>query len=191
MDAAELDLVRRAKKGELVAFEKLFHQYEKRIFNFILQMIHDKDDSAELTQDTFIRAHHSLHALKSNRAFSSWLYRIALNLVRDKTRKFEPNIESIDIPYIDQDGAEFKVEIPDWSANPREVTLQKELQTKIQTAVSSLPKLQREVVILYHFDGLGIEEICMILDIPNGTVKSRLARARELLKIKLKAYVSS
>jgi RNA polymerase sigma-70 factor, ECF subfamily len=190
MDVAELELVRQAKKGELAAFEQLFYRYEKRIFSFIRQMIQDRDDSAELTQDTFIKAYHSLRYLKSDNAFSSWLYRIALNLVRDKTRKYEPNYVCIDEPYTDQEGAEFKVEIPDWSANPREVTLQQELQTKIQTAVSSLPKLQREVVILYHIEGLGIEEICTILDIPSGTVKSRLARAREILRIKLETYVS-
>jgi RNA polymerase sigma-70 factor, ECF subfamily len=191
MDAIEVELVYRAKKGELAAFEKLFHRYEKRIYNYILQMIQDRDDSAELTQDTFIRAYHSLHSLKSNQAFSSWLYRIALNLVRDKTRKYEPNIDSIDVPYIDQDGAKFNVELPDWSANPREATLQLELKTKIQTAISSLPKLQREAVTLYHIEGLGIEEICTILDVPSGTVKSRLARAREILKIKLKSYIAT
>jgi RNA polymerase sigma-70 factor, ECF subfamily len=191
MDAVELELVQRAKEGNIAAFEQLFYRYEKRIYNFILQMLHDKEDSAELTQDTFIRAYHSLRSLKSDNAFSSWLYRIALNLVRDKTRKFEPNNISIDEPYTDQEGIEFKFDLPDWSANPREVTLQSELKAKIQTAISSLPKLQREAVILYHIEELGIEEICTILDVPSGTVKSRLARAREILKIKLKTFVSS
>lgn len=191
MDAAELEIVQRAKKGELAAFEQLFYRYEKRIYSFILQMIQNKDDSAELTQDTFIRAYHSLRSLKSNKAFSSWLYRIALNLVRDKTRKYAPIIESIDEPYTNPEGVEFKFEIPDWSANPREVVLQLELQTKIQTAISSLPKLQREAIILFHIEGLDIEEVSTILYVPSGTVKSRLARAREILKIKLKTYVSS
>jgi RNA polymerase sigma-70 factor, ECF subfamily len=191
MDSVELELVHQAKQGSIAAFEQLFYRYEKRIYSYILQMVQDRDDTAELTQDTFIRAHHSLRSLKSDEAFSSWLYRIAVNLVRDKMRKYSPVIESIDVPRTDQEGVEYRTEITDWAANPREVTLQSELKHKIQTAVSSLPKLQREVVTLYHLEELSIEEICLILDVPSGTVKSRLARAREILKIKLKTYVSS
>lgn len=191
MESVELELVQRAKKGNIAAFEQLFYRYQKRIYSFILQMVQDKDDTAELTQDTFIRAYYSLRSLKSDEAFSSWLYRIAVNLVRDKMRKFSPDMESIDEPYTDQEGAEFKTEIADWSANPRETTLQSELQNKIQTAVSSLPKLQREAIILYHIEEMDIEQISKILGVPTGTVKSRLARARDILRIKLNPYVSS
>ncbi|MDI6782984.1 MAG: sigma-70 family RNA polymerase sigma factor [bacterium] len=190
MDSAELELVRQAKQGNITAFEQLFNRYQKRIYTYIVRMIQNSEDSAELTQDTFIRAYHSLKTLKAEEAFNSWLHRIAINLVRDKLRKFEPIIESIDKPDVDDNGTEFKFDIPDWSANPRKVTLQQELQKKIQTAIASLPKQQREVVILYHIEGLDISEISHILEIPSGTIKSRLARARDILRVKLKYYVS-
>jgi len=191
MDLVEIELVRQAKQKNIAAFEQLFSRYQKRIYNFILRMIQNQDDSAELTQDTFIRAYHSLKTLKTDKAFNSWLHRIAINLVRDKLRKFEPIIESIDEPDVYVNGTEFTFDVPDWSTNPRETTLQQELQKKIQTAIASLPKEQREVVILYHIEGLGISEISEMLEIPSGTIKSRLARAREILRIKLKNYVIS
>lgn len=185
----DLGLVQRAKQGDISAFEQLFNQYQKRIYTYILRMIQDKEDSADLTQETFIRAYHSLNTLKANEAFNRWLHRIAVNLVRDRFRKYEPVIESIDKPARNDDGMEFKLDIPDWSANPREITLQQELQNKIHIAISSLPKKQREVVILYHVEGLDIEEISQILAVPSGTIKSRLARAREILRIKLHNYI--
>ena len=101
MESGEQDLVEKAKLGNISAFEKLFYRYQKRIYNYILRMIQDKDISAELTQETFIRAYQSLNSLKVKEAFSVCLYRIAINLVRDKLRRYEPIKESINIPKID------------------------------------------------------------------------------------------
>ncbi|MCX7920184.1 MAG: sigma-70 family RNA polymerase sigma factor [bacterium] len=190
MDSVELELVKRAKKKDINAFEQLFYRYQKRIYNYILGMIRDTELSSELTQDTFLRAYHSLSQLKKEEAFTSWLHRIAINLVRDKLRKHELNTESIDTPDINESENKYSVEIPDWAANPREISLQDELNRKIHKAISSLPPSQREVVILYHLEGYDIQEISRMIDAPSGTVKSRLARAREILKQKLINYIS-
>ena len=189
MDFEDLELVKQAKQGNIAAFEQLFNRYQKRIFNFILRMLQNREDSAELTQDTFVKAYRSLAKLKSDVAFSSWLHQIAINLVRDKLRKHKLKTDSIDAPEETEDGTVYSIDIPDVTANPREVTVKSELQVRIKNAIASLPAQYREVIILYHIEDIDIPEISRILKIPNGTIKSRLSRAREMLKSKLSKYV--
>ena len=175
-------LVWAAQEGDREAMEQLFHRFRDAIYQYIFHMTRDEEEAADLTQDTFIRVFHSLNKLRQAGAFRVWLYRIAVNLVRDERRRSTPSTLSLE-SMSQQDGGEGEedstpVEIPDWSDNPETVTLRDEGQRAVRTAINELSEDHREVVVMHHLEGLELRDMAKLLEIPVGTVKSRLARAR-------------
>jgi RNA polymerase sigma-70 factor (ECF subfamily) len=190
MEKIDETLVKKAQTGDIKAFEEIFKKTNKRIYNFLLHLSSDSELAADLTQETFIRAFKSLKSLKSNKALVSWLHRIALNLCRDEMKKPRIHAESIDQDsFVDDESDDDVMEIEDWTNNPDKITADKELQSVVRDAISSLPEIHRTVVIMHHIEGIEIDEIARILKIKSGTVMSRLARAREALKRKLAFYM--
>ena len=182
-------LVQRSKDGDIKAFEKLFLRYQSKVYNLCLRMVGSREDAKELTQDSFVKAYVSIKGLKENDAFKGWLMRIAVNTIRDKA-KLNRGIKDVSIETRTDSGEEErKYEIPDSSWNGENEMLDKELKQLTQNAISSLPDIHREVILLHHFEALRVEEIAEILQISQGTVKSRLARGREALVKKLKPYL--
>lgn len=185
------ELARRAQKGDLSAFEELFNRHNKRIYNIALRMLQDESDAADATQETFVRVYKSIDKLADGEAFVSWLKTVAINICRDALRKrSKVKTESLDAPIEYDDGGSASKEIADWSNDPGEKTLTKSLQDTVQRAIYSLKREYREVVTLFYIDGANIAEISKITGSPEGTVKSRLSRARAELKRKLESYIS-
>ena len=187
MEGVQAGVVVQARKGDGEAFRRLFEAYHERIYNYIWQMVRDDDLAADLTQETFIRAFRSLSELRDPQAFQSWLYRIAVNIVRDERKRASLPTVSLDAPR-EADAAEGEAatwEFPDWSDNPERELVRQELSEAVQQAVAQLSPEHREVIVLHHLRGVEVRDLARILQIAEGTVKSRLGRARAILRRKL------
>lgn len=186
----QAEWVRRAQAGDLAAFEQLFNQYHRGIYNAIYQMVRSDADAADLTQDAFVRAWKSLPRLESPEAFSSWLYRIATNLTRNWIRdNGRVRLESIDQPVGGDDEDGTVRELPDTRNDPAVVTQTRAAQDAVQRAIQGLSDDHRTVVTLHHLEGMPVEEIAKVMRCSVGTVKSRLSRARDHLRRKLAGFV--
>lgn len=189
LDLPVTDWVRRAQEGDVRAFEQLFQQYHRGIYNTIYQMTRNDADAADLTQEVFVRAFRALPRLQTPEAFTSWLYRIAVNLSRNWLRdRGRVRVESLELPADDGEEGSTR-EIADPGGDPAALTQTRDLQERVQKAIAGLSPDHREVVTLHHLEGMSVEEIARVMDCSVGTVKSRLSRARDNLKRKLAGYV--
>jgi RNA polymerase sigma-70 factor, ECF subfamily len=190
VETQQTEWVRRAQAGDLQAFEQLFEQYHRGVYNTIYQMVRNDQDAADLTQDAFVRAWKSLPRLQAPEAFPSWLYRVATNLtrnwIRDNTRVRK---ESLDQPFGGDEDEGGQREIADFRGDPEAVTQTRATQDAVQRAVLSLSDDHRMVVTLHHLEGMPVEEIARVMNCSVGTVKSRLSRARDNLRRKLAGIV--
>ena len=191
MDFDDALLVQRSKDGDIKAFEKLFLRYQPKVYNFTLRMIQNREDAEELTQESFVKAYISIKGLRENDAFKGWLMQIAVNTVRDKIKLSRGIIKVGNEAKGNPEEDEREHQIPDFSSNGEKEILDKELTQLTRNAVFSLPDIHKEVILLHHFEALRIEEIAKILKVREGTIKSRLARARETLVKKLKPYIKT
>jgi len=186
----QIQWVREAQAGDVQAFERLFAQHQRGIYNVLFQMVRSESDAADLTQDVFVRAWRSLPRLEVPEAFTSWLYRIATNLgrnwIRDNTRVRQ---ESLDQPFGTDEDEGTGREIPDYSAEPGSVAQTRAVQDTVRRAISGLSEDHQTVVLLHHIEGMPVEEIAGIMKCSVGTVKSRLSRARDHLRRKLAAFI--
>lgn len=184
------EIARRAQRGELAAFEELFTRHHKRVYNIAMRMLENDTDAADATQEVFVRVYKSIDRLVSGEAFVTWLKTMTINICRDALRK-RPKVrmESLDAPVQCEDGSSACREIADWSSDPSDSAMTRVLQESVQKAISSLQPDYREVVTLFYIDGADVAEISRITGSPQGTVKSRLSRARAELKRKLECYV--
>lgn len=185
------DLVRRAKEGDWEAREQLFRQYNRRLYNFVLRMVNNEEDAADITQDVFVRLFETLPSLRAEEAFTSFLYTIAVNACRDHARRRQRvQFESLDAPRAGTDDEESStLEIPDDADTP-DVSLERdELQKRVQQAIATLSEDHRAVIVMHHLQDMEVNDMARILGVRVGTVKSRLARARAELERKLRSYV--
>jgi RNA polymerase sigma-70 factor (ECF subfamily) len=183
------DWVRRAQEGDVRAFEQLFQQYQRGIYNTVYQMVRNDSDAADLTQEVFVRAYRALPRLQTPEAFTSWLYRIAVNLSRNWLRdRGRVRVESLELPGEDGEDGNTR-EIADESGDPAALAQTKDMQERVQRAIATLSPDHRAVIALHHLEGIPVEEIARMMDCSIGTVKSRLSRARDNLKRKLAGYV--
>jgi len=185
------ELIRKIRDGDVSAFEQLFNSYQKRVYNLIYRMVGNDQDAADLTQEVFVRIYSARHRLQSEEAFGAYIRTISTNLCRDHFRRVKRRVkaDSLDEP-ISVDGGEIEREVADWSTNPERTLEKKDLQAAVQGALDTLSDEHRAVVVLHHIEGMDLKDIAQELGIPEGTVKSRLARARDELKRKLGHYVA-
>jgi RNA polymerase sigma-70 factor (ECF subfamily) len=185
-----LKTLQRAKEGDVKAFEDIFLLYNRRIYNAVYGMLGDADDAQDVTQDVFMRLHDALPTLRADEAFSTYLYRIALNLCRDRARrKKRVRFQSIDTPRVDNEGDAEPMDFPDQGKLPEELMTNDELQKRVRQAVGTLSDDHKAVIVMHHFQGMEVNDIAGILKVPTGTVKSRLARGRDQLHRKLRSYL--
>jgi len=185
-----LEVLQLAKEGDLQAFEEIFQIYHRRIYNAVYGMLGDPDDAQDVTQDVFLRLHDALPTLRADEAFSTYLYRIALNLCRDRARrKKRVRFQSIDTPRTDEEGSSEPMEFPDLGRLPEDQITNDELQKRVREAVGTLSADHKSVIVMHHFQGMEVNDIAQILKVPTGTVKSRLARGRDQLHRKLRSYL--
>lgn len=181
-------LIKRALAGEQRAFSEILQRYRASIYNLIYKMVHNKEETEDLVQEAFIKAFSSLATFNEEYAFSTWLYRIAINNSIDHFRKKKLKTFSMDTPIESKDGPIHR-EFSDNSYLPDDPLLNNEKNKLIEEAIAKLPEKYRVSIILRHREEKSYEEISQILNIPLGTVKARIFRAREMLKKQLKGKV--
>ncbi len=182
MSDNEKALLEKAKNGDLDAFEKLIEGYQKKVFNIVYRMIGNPDDASELTQEVFIRVFRSIGSFKEESQFSTWIYKIATNICLDELRKQKKHkVISLD-EEIKSDDGEMKRQIEDDKPQPDIIAERNELKKTVRNAILALPDEYRLVIIMRDIKGLSYEEIARITKCPEGTVKSRINRARKALK---------
>lgn len=184
-DVEDQILVERSLQGEQQAFEQLVKRYQKSIYNLAYRMTGSREDAEDLAQETFLRAYVKLETFQVGRRFSPWLFRIASNLCinwRNRQKQRELSLDSL--------GEDKKEQLlfPDTSADPLFQIEQNQLQTLLQQEILALPVRYRLVFTLRYLEDHSCREIAEILDMPEGTVKTYLFRARRILKEKLKNF---
>lgn len=179
-------LVADAKKGDNKAFQTLLKKYRKSVYYMLLKMVKNADDAEDLTQEAFAKAFNSIEKFDSKYAFSTWLFRIATNNCIDFIRKKRVQTVSIDQPVEGDDGSNMRFDVKDEELDPNEAMLKKQRKRYLNMAIERLPEKYKVLVQLRYFQELSYEEVARELEIPLGTVKAQLFRARELLNQELK-----
>ena len=151
------------------------------VYNLAYRMSNNPHEAEDISQEAFMRAYQSLAHFNPSYKFSTWLYQITLNIIRDKFKRKEIDYVSLDTP-METDDSEFYPQPADFTNNPEQIIAQQEDSQTIQKAIYSLPLKYREVIVLRHLQDLSYIEISNILKLPSGTVKVRLYRAREQLR---------
>jgi RNA polymerase sigma factor (sigma-70 family) len=178
--AEDSDLIREALAGDDSAYSRLMKKYHDAIFSFIYRMIHDREQVEDLTQEAFIKAFASLKSFNEEFAFSTWLYKIATNNCIDYIRKRKLQMYSIDKP-IESKDSDFAFELPDETYEADKSLINDQRAVMVREAIGTLPEKYRRVILLRHQDERSYDEIAAMLDLPIGTVKAHIFRARELL----------
>lgn len=168
------------KKGDQKAYAELMGRYRDTIFFMLLKMVKDKDDADDLTIEAFGKAFRNLGQYTPDFAFSTWLFKIATNNCIDFIRRKKDAV-SLDRTYENSDGDEMSFEPRSDSLNPEEKAIKKQKIQMMQSVVEKLQPRYRMLVELRYFQEKSYEEIAKELDLPIGTVKAQLFRARELL----------
>lgn len=176
----DFNLVISAKEGSQKAYAELMQRYKDSIYFMVLKMVNNKDDAMDLTVSTFAKAFENLEKYKPDFAFSTWLFRIATNSSIDFIRKKRILTTSID-SYVSEEGEERILEFKSDILNPEEFSIKKQQAEQLKEIIDKLPARYKNLMILRYFDEQSYEEIAMQLDLPLGTVKAQLFRARDLL----------
>lgn len=175
----ENEIIRSVLRGNVNDFEKLVAAYEKNVYNIALRMVGDPEDAADMTQETFIKAYRALSSFRGDSKFSSWLYRIASNVcldfLRSRSRHPQVSLSTVD----EDDRATF--ELPDMRQNPEEQLMKKLGMEAVRRGLEQLPEQQRQILVLRELGGLSYAELAQTLGLEEGTVKSRIFRARKRL----------
>lgn len=176
-------MIKRAARGSDSAFEQLVLTYQGQIYNLCLRMVGNPDDAADLTQEAFIKVWRALDGFQFESSFSTWLYRLASNTCLDFLRASKRR-PLVPLTVTDDDGETITLDVPDKAPLPEEVVLAAEAQDSLDEALAALDEGQRQIIALRVVNDLSYAEIAEILEIKEGTVKSRLARARDCLRKK-------
>ena len=177
----DLKIIESCLLGNTQMFSRLIDNYKNMVYNLAYRMSNNFQEAEDISQETFLRAFQSLTRFNPSYKFSTWLYQITLNIIRDKFKRKEIDEVSLDTP-IETDDSEFYLQPVDLTNNPEQIITRQEDARAIQKAILSLPLKYREVIVLRHLQDLSYIEITNILKLPTGTVKVRLYRAREQLR---------
>ncbi len=182
MNDQEKALISKVKRGDVDAFEQLFEGYYKKVYNIALRMIGNHDDACELAQEVFIRIYRSIGGFKEESQLSTWIYRIATNVCLDELRRRKNRkIVSMDEDIKLEDN-QLKRQLEDHKPTPDIIAERNETREAIKEAILQLPEHHRTMIIMRDIQGLSYDDIAKILQTPEGTVKSRINRARQALK---------
>jgi len=183
-DKAQLDyrLVKAALDGDQKAYAQLMDRYRDSIYFMLLKMVNNRDDADDLTIEAFGKAFNKLHQYTPNYAFSTWLFKIASNNCIDFIRKKKKKqLLSLDKPFEGNDGGEITMDVPSGTLDPEEAYIKEQKKILMHGVVEKLKPRYRTLVELRYFKEFSYEEIAQELDLPLGTVKAQLFRAREFL----------
>lgn len=184
---AEAALVERCKRQDLEAFGQFVDAYQHRVFGFVRRMLRDPEESADVSQEVFIKAFQAFGRFDGRSSLRTWLFRIAHNLCIDRVRR---SARTPNEARLDQFGEDDQpMEVSDHRWDPENIVLDGELAALVEVAVGSMSEKLRSVLLLHDREDMAYEEIAQALDLPVGTVKSRLFLARAHLQQALGPYL--
>lgn len=183
----EQALVERCRRQDAEAFGKLMDAYQNRVFGFVRRMVRDQEEAADVAQEVFIRAFQAFGRFDGRSSLRTWLFRIAYNLCIDRARKHgrEP-LESA----LEDDEGNFVTEVVDDRWDPELLIMNQELASLLESGIASMSEKLRSVLLLHDREDMAYEEIAQALNLPVGTVKSRLFLARAHLQRQLSSYMN-
>lgn len=184
-------LLEATRTGDELAFQELVRRYKNPITNFVYRMLNDYDRAVDLAQETFVRVYMSAERYQATYSFSTYIYRIASNLaITDLRQRKRRQLIPIPSFFSEKDGDEMEIELPDTRQTlADDAMIEDERRRAVSRAIASLPEKYRAAVVLRDIEGRSYEEISEVLGLSDGTVKSRINRARNLLKDKLKEFL--
>lgn len=182
LGSQEVSLIKRSKAGDVESFEQLIASHQKRIFNIAYRMLGNPEDANDVTQEALVKAYCGIKNFKGKSSFSTWLYTIVNNACIDFIRKNrKTNMIYLDREYETEEGV-YKVQLGDDEDTPEELFEKKEVQRLVHESIGELSYGHRKIIILRDIEHFSYKEIAQIFGCPEGTVKSRISRARECLK---------
>lgn len=173
--------VAQARAGKPEAWDALFHRYQKPLYVYAYELVHDEQASLDIVQDTFIAATRHLGSLRDDAKFGSWLFGIAHQKCMQRWRKNDREFAALE---------EFAADPDDFAANPGELLIRREQETEFMNLLNQLPPPHRAVLLLHFVEDFSLEEIAAIAAAPLGTVKSRLHYAKKSLRTLWEAKVT-
>lgn len=177
----DLELVRLAQKGDQDAFGELVLRHEKQVYNLALRMVGQEQDALDLSQEAFVRAWRGLPDFRSDAKFSTWLYRLTSNICIDFLRS-QKNRRTVSMTVEEEQEESQQWQLPDPGPGPEQQTMEREQARQIKAAMDQLAPEQRQILTLRAIHGLSYMQIGQIMQLKEGTVKSRLNRTRQQLK---------
>jgi|LSQX01.3.fsa_nt_gb RNA polymerase sigma-70 factor (ECF subfamily) len=182
---SEEQLIQKSKDGDIKAFEILIDKHQKKVYNMAYQYLGNFEDALDASQEAFLKIFKSLKSFKEESSFSTWIYRICVNVYIDELRKRKKNDSNMISSIINTEDGELELPIVDTAPLPDELLEQKEIKREIWDAINNLSSDYKTIIILRDINGLQYNEISEVLGCSLGTVKSRISRARNALKILL------
>ena len=182
------ELVRRLQKGDDAAFEEFVSTYEKKIYTLALRQIGNAEDAEDITQEVFLRVYRNIGSFRAESRLSTWIYQITMNACIDAARRRARRVEVTPMYTDDDSGEQTAIELPDESFAPEKVFERTALRDQIKEGLTHLTEEHRRILILRDINGLSYTEIAEILSLSEGTVKSRLFRARDKMCTFLRAH---
>jgi RNA polymerase sigma-70 factor (ECF subfamily) len=192
MDELERSLLRRLRERDERAFRELVTQHRDRVYNICYRMMGNRHEAEDVAQEVFIAVFKTIDSFREESKFSTWLYRVAVNHCKNRikylARRHDRDRDELDENSAGANGASLGT--PVRAAQPDRALEGIQMEEVLKAAINTLDEEHRIVVILRDVEDLSIEEICAITELPDGTVKSRLHRARLALRKKLQKHVS-
>jgi RNA polymerase sigma-70 factor (ECF subfamily) len=193
LDLAELsdeDVMERCALGSETAFRALVQRYRSRIMNLVCRFINDRDRAEEISQEVFLRVYRNRERYRKSGKFSTWIFTIAVNLTKNEIRSRVRHKGTFSLDAMEDESGGQGVAFPDTKPLPDEDLNAREIRRRVAEALERIPARYREAVVLRDIEGLSYEEVGEILRIPGGTVRSRINRARLMLKERLKPHLN-
>ncbi|MDP8256166.1 MAG: sigma-70 family RNA polymerase sigma factor [Candidatus Alcyoniella australis] len=189
----DVELIKRVKTGDKSAFNTLVVKYQGRVYSLTLRMVSNHHLAEELTQEIFLKVYQKIGSFRGEAMFSTWLYQVSANHTRNKLKYLKRRAyfrtQSLDQPLETQDG-EMPRQVADDTFDPEKMAGSAEIRGIVQSKIADLPEDYRLVILLRDIQGLSYEEIAKVTGAVEGTIKSRLHRARNMLKESLRTVLS-
>jgi RNA polymerase sigma-70 factor (ECF subfamily) len=189
----DLTLVKRVKEGDQRAFKQLVERYQRKAYGIAYGMLRNRDEAEDVAQEAFVKVFKFIQFFKGESSFYTWLYRIVTNLCIDLIRKRggakSPNVEFDESFQHDVSEAQIGALGTQLGTNPQKNALRRELADKINEALQQIPEKHRAILLLREVEGMSYEDLARTLEIPKGTVMSRLFHARVKMQQILNEYL--
>jgi RNA polymerase sigma-70 factor (ECF subfamily) len=187
IDDPDIELVERWKGGDEQAFEVLVRRHEQRVFRLLMRMMGNREEAEDVAQETFLSLHRHGRRFRAESRFSTFVYRVAANAALNRRRSLGRGRARVQKLAVRQAAGD---DLPSSPRDPEDATAGQELSAHVREALEKLSPALRMPVILYDMEGMAYAEIAKVLGVAEGTVKSRIHRARQALRVELKAVLS-